>query len=102
MPFNFSLHFCPKFSLAFGGALQNKIFYSMKKIEIGFTDKEITTWGGLILLRQMLELMHFGEVYAFICQAKVIGKTSERTIKQIAILKLNSNYIHYNTGIFFK
>ena len=23
MSFNFSLHFCPKFSLAFGGALQN-------------------------------------------------------------------------------
>lgn len=34
----------------------------MKNIEIGFTDKEITPWGGLSLLHQMLERLQIEEV----------------------------------------
>jgi hypothetical protein len=32
MSFNFFLHFCPKFSLAFGGALQKTLRYQLLKL----------------------------------------------------------------------
>ena len=34
----------------------------MKALQIGFTDKEITPWGGMALLGQMLAKMDFGSV----------------------------------------
>lgn len=34
----------------------------MKNLRIGFTEKEITPWGGLVLFRQMLDKMAFNNV----------------------------------------
>lgn len=39
-----------------------RIAFKMKKIEIAFTDKESTPWGGLSLLHRMLERMQIEEV----------------------------------------
>jgi hypothetical protein len=32
------------------------------EFEIGYTDKEITPWGGMVFMRQMLEKMGFRKV----------------------------------------
>jgi len=32
------------------------------ELKIEFTDKEITSWGGMVLMKNMLEKIHFGEV----------------------------------------
>ncbi len=34
----------------------------MKDLKIEFTDKEITPWGGMSLMRKMLDKMNFEEV----------------------------------------
>jgi hypothetical protein len=32
------------------------------EFEIGYTDREITPWGGMVFMRQMLDKMGFGKV----------------------------------------
>ena len=36
--------------------------YAMSKLEIEFTYKEVTAWGGIAILQKMMEKMSFTEV----------------------------------------
>ena len=42
--------------------MRSNSYFSVMEFEIGYTDKEITPWGGMVFMRQMLDKMGFRKV----------------------------------------
>ena len=42
--------------------MRSNSYFSVIEFEIGYTDKEITPWGGMVFMRQMLDKMGFRKV----------------------------------------
>jgi hypothetical protein len=41
--------------------MRSNSYFSVMEFEIGYTDKEITPWGGMVFMRQMLDKMGLGK-----------------------------------------
>lgn len=57
----------------------------MQEIKIAFTDKEITPWGGMVLLKNMLRKINFAEVISQ-CPNLPYG-VSNRSYSPLAIIE---------------
>ena len=42
--------------------MRSNSYFSVMEFEIGYTDREITPWGGMVFMRQMLDKMGFRKV----------------------------------------